>query len=70
MFSNIGLTYLEGAEQALVDAHHGTCIVEFTTVVGRTEQCDELALGEELVAILHNLVSSAYQIHIVFLQET
>jgi hypothetical protein len=32
-----GLTYLEGAEQALVDAHHRTSVVEFTTVVGRAE---------------------------------
>lgn len=31
------LTHLEGAEQTLVHAHHCTGIIEFTTVVGRTE---------------------------------
>lgn len=30
-------THLEGAEQALVDAHHRTRIVEFTAVVGCAE---------------------------------
>jgi hypothetical protein len=62
-------TYLEGAQQALVDAHHRTCIVKFSTVVGRTEQCDELALREELVAVFDDLMGTAYQVHVVFLQE-
>jgi hypothetical protein len=35
---------LERAQQALVDAHHRTSVVEFTAVVWRTEQCDELTL--------------------------
>ena len=30
-------TNLEGAQQALVDTHHGSSIVEFTAVVGRAE---------------------------------
>ena len=34
------LSYLEGAEQTLVNAHHGTGIVEFATVVGCTEEGD------------------------------
>lgn len=29
-----------------------------------------MTLGEELVAIFHNLVSTANQVHVVFLQET
>ena len=62
-------TYLEGAQQALVDAHHSTCIVEFSTVVWRTEQCDELALRKELVAVFNDLVGTANQVHVVFLQE-
>ena len=41
---NAWLAYLEGAEQALVDAHHGTRIVEFTAIVRRTEKSDKLAL--------------------------
>jgi hypothetical protein len=64
------LTYLEGAEQALVDTHHRTCVVKFTAVVGCTEQCNELALGEELVSVFHDLMGTAYKVHIVLLQET
>jgi hypothetical protein len=59
--------YLERAEQALVDAHHRTGIVEFTAVVGRTEQCHELTLRKELVTILHNLMGTAYEVHVVLL---
>lgn len=63
-------TNLERAEQALVYAHHGTCVVELATVVGGTEQSDELALGEELVAIFYDLVGTADEVHVVLLQET
>lgn len=62
-------THLERAKQRLVDAHHCTSIVEFTTIVGGAEQRDQLPLREELVSIFHNLVRAAYQIHIVFLEE-
>lgn len=64
-----GLENLEGAQQALVDAHHGACVVELAAVVGRGEESHELALAEELVAILDDLVSTADQIHVVLLQE-
>nr|POE77548.1 hypothetical protein CFP56_09195 [Quercus suber] len=60
---------LEGAEQGLVDAHHRSSVVEFATVVRGGEECDELTLGEELVAVLDHLMRAAYQIHVVFLQE-
>ena len=56
-----------------------------STIIWRTEQRDQLSLGEELVSILHDLsahlafgqalagmthlVCSADQIHVVFLQE-
>lgn len=49
------LTHLEGAHQRLIHAHHGACVVELPTVVGCREEGDELALGKELVAILHHL---------------
>lgn len=65
----MGGTNLERAEQALVDAHHGTRIVKLAAVVGRTEQGDELALGEEFVAVFHDLVSAADEVHVVLLQE-
>lgn len=64
-----GLENLERAQQALVDAHHGTGIVEFAAVVRSGEQGDELALREEFVAVLDDLMRAADQIHIVFLQE-
>jgi hypothetical protein len=47
--------YLEGAHERVIDAHHGAGIVELATVVGGGEQRHELALGKELIAILHNL---------------
>lgn len=31
---------LERTQQALVDTHHGTCVVELTTVVRCAEECD------------------------------
>jgi len=62
-------TYLERTQQTLVDAHHGTCIVKFTAVVGCTEQCYELALGEEFVTIFYNLMRTADEVHVVLLQE-
>lgn len=63
-------TNLERAEQALVYAHHGTCVVELATVVGGTEQSDELTLREELVAIFYDLMGTANEVHVVLLQET
>lgn len=63
-------TYLEGAEQALVDAHHGTSIIEFATVVGCAEKSNELALRKKFIAILDDLVGATDQVHIVLLQKT
>jgi len=63
----IKVAYLEGAQQALVDTHHRSCVVKFATIVWCTEQCDELALREELITIFHNLMGTTDQIHIVFL---
>ena len=64
-----GLQDLEGAEQALVNTHHGACIVKLSAVVGSTEEGDELALGEELVSIFDDLMSTADEIHVMLLQE-
>jgi hypothetical protein len=60
-------TNLEGTQQALVDAHHGTSVVELATVVGGAEQSDQLPLGKELVAVFDNLMGSANEIHVVLL---
>lgn len=51
--------YLEGTHQSFVDTHHGAGIVEFTTIVGSGEDCNQLPLGEKLITIFHDLVRSA-----------
>jgi hypothetical protein len=66
---NVSSAYLEGAKQALVDAHHCTSVIKFTAVVGCTEQRYELTLRKELIAILHNLMSATYEVHVVLLQK-
>lgn len=62
-------TNLERAEQTLVDAHHGTRVVEFSAVVRCTKQGDKLTFGKELVSILNHLMGTTDQIHVMFLQE-
>ena len=62
-------TYLERAQQALVHAHHGSRIIEFSAVVGCTEECYELALREELVAIFYDLMCATDEIHVMLLQK-
>ena len=62
-------TNLERAEETLINAHHGTSIVELSAVVGCAEQSHELALREEFVTILDNLVGTADEIHVVLLEE-
>ena len=65
----LGLTYLEGAKQALVDAHHSTSVVEFTAVIRCAEERHELSLGEELVTVLYDLMGTTDQVHVMLLQE-
>lgn len=60
---------LERAEQRFVNRHHCAGIVEFSTVIRRREQGYQLSLGEKLVSVFDNLMRSADQIHVVFLQE-
>lgn len=54
----IMVTNLEGAQEGLIDAHHGTRIVKLATIVGRGEQRDQVPLREELITILHDLWSA------------
>lgn len=63
------LQYLEGTHESVVHTHHGTGVVELAAVVGSTEQSDELPLGEEFVAVLHDLVRAADQVEVVLLEE-
>lgn len=64
------VAYLERTQQALINAHHGTGVVELSAVVWRREQRNQLSLREELVAVLNDLVSAAYQVHVVLLEES
>ena len=63
------MQYLEGTQQAFVHRHHCAGVVEFAAVVRGREERDELSLGEEFVAVFHDLVRSADQVHVVFLEE-
>lgn len=49
-------TYLEGTHEGFINTHHAARIIKFPTVVWSREKCDQLAFGEELVSILHNLL--------------
>ena len=64
-----GLQNLETAHEGVVDGHHGTGIIEFTAVVGGREEGHQLTLGEELVAILNDLMSPADQVDVMLLGE-
>jgi hypothetical protein len=64
-----GRANLEGAEKALVDAHHGSSIIKLSAVVRRAEESDKLAFREELVTILDNLMGTADQVHVMLLEE-
>jgi hypothetical protein len=58
---------LEGTQQTFVDAHHCSRVVKLAAVVWCAEQCNQLPLTEEFVTILDDLMSTADEIHIVFL---
>lgn len=61
------MAHLEGTQQALIYAHHGAGIVKLAAVVWSTEERDELALGEELVAVFDHLMRTADQVHVMLL---
>lgn len=64
-----GSTHLERTKEAFVNAHHCAGVVEFSAVIRCAEQRHELPLGEEFITILDDLVRTAYQVHVVLLQE-
>ena len=64
-----GLEDLERAHQRVVHTHHRTRVVELAAVVGRTEDRDQLALGEEFVTVLDDLVRAADEVEVVSAQE-
>lgn len=46
-----------------------TCVVELAAIIGCGEEGHQLTLGEELVAVLDHLMSTANQIEIMLCQE-
>uniref|UniRef100_A0A6B2LC98 Uncharacterized protein n=1 Tax=Arcella intermedia TaxID=1963864 RepID=A0A6B2LC98_9EUKA len=60
---------LKGAHKGFIDGHHGAGVVELPAVVGGGEDGDELALGEELVAVLDDLVRTDHEVEFVPAQE-
>ena len=54
---------LEWTHERLVDAHHGSGIVELAAVVGCGEQRYQLTLGEELIAIFDHLSIAQHKDH-------
>lgn len=63
------LQNLEAAHESIVDGHHGAGIVELSAVVRRGEECNELTLSEEFVAVFNDLMRAANQIYVMFLSE-
>ena len=59
----------ERAHQALVDRHHRARVVKLAAVVGRAEDRDELPVGEELVAVLDDLVRADDEVVVVLREE-
>lgn len=55
-------THVEGADELVIDDHHGSRIVELTTIMRSGEDGDKPFVGEEFIAILDNLMSSGDQI--------
>jgi hypothetical protein len=49
-------THLEGAHERVIDAHHRARVLKLAAVIGGAEDGHELALGEELVALLDHLL--------------
>ena len=65
----IGAVYLERTEQAFIHAHHSSSVIKFAAVVRRTEKGHQLPFREEFVTVFDDLMCSADQVHVMFLQE-
>jgi hypothetical protein len=46
-----------------------TCVIKLSAVIGRREQCYQLTLREELVAIFDHLMGTTDQVEVVLGQE-
>lgn len=55
----------KGAEEVLLHSHEGTCVVEFSSVIGCWENSYHLFLVTEVITVLYHLVSTTNQVDIV-----
>jgi len=60
---------LEGTHQRVIDGHHRPGIIEFSAIIRRRENGNELPFGEELVAVLDDLMSAHNQVELMAFQE-
>ena len=51
--------HLEGAGEILFDSHHGSTVVELSTIVGGREDSDYVSFVRPVVAVHHKLVSAS-----------
>ena len=63
------ISYLKGAHEVLINCHHAPSVVIIPTIIRSGEQSHQLSPGKELVAILHHLMGSAYEVQVVSVQE-
>ena len=66
----IALERNELTHEVLVHVHDGCVVIEITAVVLGAEYGDQLlVLSEKAVAIFHDLVTTTYQVEVMYLQE-
>ncbi len=55
------MTHLKRAHERLINTHHGARIFKLATVVGRREDCHQLPLGKEFIALLDHLCAAVWR---------
>lgn len=60
---------LKGTHECIINRHHGTSIVKFTTIVGSGEKSDQLSLGKKFVSIFDHLMSPTDQVQVMFMEK-
>jgi hypothetical protein len=60
---------LERAHQPLRHSHHRARIIELSAVIGGRENSHQLAVGLELIPVLHHLMSATHQVQAVSHEE-
>lgn len=60
---------LKGTHECIINRHHGTSIVKFTTVIGSGEKSDQLPLGKKFISILDHLMGTTDQVQVMFMEE-